>query len=39
MSGARKGEVPSTMEGVYGGRRYMGRKGKPGKHKRVGRRV
>ena len=39
MSSMRKGKVPSMMEGVYSGRRYMGKQRKLGKCKRIGKRV
>jgi len=36
MSSARKGKVPSIMEGVYSRGRYVGKQGKPRECKRVG---
>ena len=39
MSSIGKGEILSTMERVYGRRRYVGKQGKFRKHKRVSRRV
>ena len=39
MSSVEKGEILSTMERVYGKRKYMGKQGKFRKCKRVSRRV
>ena len=35
----KKEEVPSTMKEIYSRRRYMGKQGESGEHKRVGRKV